>query len=284
MAIQNTDPSLAGVVSATPAGGRLVFVPSRVRELGVALGASVVVPLWIAAPLLLVALLVAVLTDSGPVWAIVWVGLGLTVLSVTGLALALMITMSTTMVRWIEFRPQGDATQLVVARFLRSSTVAAADLQRVVVVERLRTGRRKSITVVLHTRGGTVDCEPALLAPLSQVDTEALLGWLTSQLGPAQTAVEHRTEVDRNFLCPDEWWTPSDLSALWHVPVGAVDELAARHGIRSYQYTPRGAATYGDKTKTVYDPARAHEVAEELREEHITGPEADGTQEVPTCE
>lgn len=238
------------------------------------------VPLCIAAPLLLLTLVVAALTESGLVWAIVWVGLGFTALAVIGLSLALTGTMSTTMVRWIEFRRQENATQLVIAHFLRSSTVAAADLQRVVVVERLRLGQRKSITVVLHMRGGTVDCEPAFLAPLSQVDTEALLNWLTSQLGPAQAAVEHRTEVDRNFLCPDQWWTPSDLAALWHVPVSAVEELAVHHGIRSYQYTPRGAATYSaDKTMTVYDPSRAHEVAQELREEHTIDPEAEGTNE-----
>ncbi|WP_340373831.1 hypothetical protein U5640_00630 [Streptomyces sp. SS7] len=256
-------------------------MPSRLREIGVALGASVVVPLWIAAPLLLVALLVAVLTESAQAWAIVWVVLGLTVLAVVGLTLALLVTTSTAMVRWIEFRPHGDATQIVVARFLRSSTVAMADLQRVVVVERLRLGRRKSIRVVLHTRGGTVDCEPGFHAPLSRVGTGALLDWLTGQLGSARAMVEHRTEVDRNFLCPDEWWTPSDLSALWHVPVSAVDELAVRHGIRSYHYTPRGAATYGDTTKTVYDPARAHEVAEELHEARAVDSGSDGTTEAP---
>jgi len=281
MANRNANP-LAGVVSATAAGERLVFVPSRVREFGVALGASVVVPLWVATPLLLVTLVVAALTQSGAVWAIVWVVLGLTVLAVIGLALALLFTVSTTMVRWIEFRPQGRATQLVIARFLRSSTVAAADLQRVLVVERLRLGERKSIAVVLETRAGTVDCEPAFRAPLSQVDTGALLDWLTGQLGPAQAAVEYRKEVDRNFLCPDEWWTQSDVAALWHVPAGAVDELAARHGVRSHQYTPRAAATYSAaNTMTVYDPARAHEVAEELREENMGDPEADGTKEVP---
>ncbi|KUO09437.1 hypothetical protein [Streptomyces sp. DSM 15324] len=257
-------------------------MPSRFREIGVALGASVVVPLWIAAPLLVVTLLVAVLTASALVWAIVWVVLGLTVLSVAVLVLALTVTTSTTMVRWIEFRPAGRATQIVVARFLRSSTVAVADLQRVVVVERLRLGRRKSIRVVLQTpHGATVDCEPALHAPLSQVGTEALLDWLAGQLGSTQAVMEHRTEVDRDFQCPDEWWTPSDLSALWHVPVSAVDQLAVRHGIRSYQYTPRGAATHRDGTKTVYDPARAHEVAEELREAHAVDLGGNGTKEVP---
>ncbi|MFK8905627.1 hypothetical protein [Streptomyces sp. YS-3] len=282
MAMRSTDP-LAGVVSARAAGWRLVFVPSRVRELSFTLGASVAVPLWIAAPLLLPALVIAVITESRLVWGILWVGLGLTILVVIGLALALIFTVSNTMVRWIEFRPQGNAKQLVIAHFLRSSTVAAADLQRVVVVERLRAGQRKSLKVVLHTRAGTVECEPGFQAPMSEVGLKALLDWLTSQLGSAQVAVECRTEVDRNFVCPDEWWTESDLAALWHVPVDAVDKLVACHGIRSYSYTPRGAAMYSpDKTMTVYDPASAHEVAEKLRKQRTRRSRgADGTKEVP---
>ncbi|GLP64825.1 hypothetical protein TUSST3_14450 [Streptomyces sp. TUS-ST3] len=253
-----------------------MFVPSRIREFGVTLGGSALVPLWVATPLLLPMLVIAVVTESGLLWAIVRVGLGLTVLAVIGLALALMFTVSATMVRWIEFRPQGNAKQLVIARSLRSSTVAAADLQRVVVVEGLRLGQRKSIQVVLHTRSGTVQCEPGFRAPMSQVDAEALLAWLTSQLGSAGTAVEYLAEVDRNFACPEEWWTPSHLAAQWHVPVGVVDELAVRHGVRSYQYTPRAMALYSPaKSVTVYDPDRAYEVAEELRGENSTTPEAD---------
>ncbi|WP_158694560.1 hypothetical protein [Streptomyces canus] len=263
-------------MSATAAGGRLVFVPSRIREFGVTLGGSAMVPLWVATPLLLPLLVIAVLTESGVLRAIVWVGLGLTALAVIGLALALMFTVSATMVRWIEFRPQGNAQQLVIARALRSSTVAAADLQRIVVVEGLRLGRRKSIHMVLHTRDGTVQCEPGFQAPMSQVDAEALLAWLTSQLGSAGVAVEYLAKVDRNFACPEEWWTPSHLAALWHVRVGAVDELAVRHGVRSYQYTPRAMALHSPATTvTVYDPDRAYEVAEELRGENNTAPEAD---------
>ncbi|MGC0406535.1 hypothetical protein RKD27_009179 [Streptomyces sp. SAI-126] len=275
MATRSTNP-LAGVVSATAAGGRLVFVPSRIREFGVALGGSALVPLWVATPLLLPMLVIALLTESGLLWAIVRIGLGLTVLAVIGLALALMFTVSATMVRWIEFRPRGEAKQLVIARFLRSSIVAAADLQRVVVVEGLKLGQRKSIQVVLHTRSGTVQCEPGFRAPMSQVDAEALLAWLTSQLASAGVAVEHLAKVDRNFACPEEWWTPSHLAAQWHVPVGVVDELAVRHGVRSYQYTPRAMALYSPaESVTVYDPDRAYEVAEELRGENSTTPEAD---------
>ncbi|MET7607966.1 hypothetical protein ABZS96_37115 [Streptomyces avermitilis] len=267
---------------ATAAGGRLVFVPSRVREFGVTLGGSVMVPLWMATPLLLPMLVIAVLTESGLLWAIVWVGLGLTALAVIGLALALMFTVSATMVRWIEFRPQGNARQLVIARSLRSSIVAAADLRRIVVVEGLRLGQRKSLNVVLYTRGGTVECEPGFQAPMSQVGAEALLAWLTSQLGSAGVAVEYRAKVDRNFACPGEWWTRSHLAALWHVPVGAVDELAVRHGVRSYQHTTRAMVMHSPaKTVTVYDPDRAYEVAEELRGEHTMAPEAGATQEDP---
>ncbi|MEU1076097.1 MULTISPECIES: hypothetical protein [unclassified Streptomyces] len=286
MAKRSTDP-LAGVVSATAKGERLVFVPSRVREFSVALGGSFFIPLWIAAPLLLPALVIAVLTESGVVWALFWVGLGLTVLAMIGLFLASILVVSTTTVRWVEFRPQGNAQQLVIASFLRSSTVSVADLQRVVIVERIRLGQRKSLKVVLYTRAGKRDCEPGFQAPMSRVDAKALLDWLTTRLRPAHVAVEYRTEVDRNFVCPDEWWAPSSLAALWHVPVGSVDALAVRHGVRSYQYTPRGAAMYSPgKTVMVYDPARVHEVAEKLlkghtREKHTMGPESDGTKEVP---
>lgn len=234
------------------------------------------VPLWVAAPLLLPMLVIALLTESGLLWVIVRVGLGLTALAVIGLSVALMFTVSATMVRWIEFRPQGNAKQLVIARSLRSSTVAAADLQRIVVVEELRLGQRKSLHMVLHTRDGTLQCEPGFQAPMSQVDAEALLAWLTSQLGSAGAAVEYLAEVDRNFACPEEWWTPTHLAALWHVHVGAVDELAVRHGVRSYQYTPRATALHSPATTvTVYDPDRAYEVAEELRGENNTAPEAD---------
>ncbi|MDQ0688658.1 hypothetical protein QFZ56_007621 [Streptomyces achromogenes] len=281
MVTRSTNP-LAGVVSATAAGGRLVFVPSRVREFGVTLGGSVMVPLWVATPLLLPMLVIALLTESGLLWAIVWAGLGLTALAVIGLALALTFTVSATMVRWIEFRPQGNAKQLVIARSLRSSTVAAADLRRIVVVEELRLGQRKSLQVVLHTRGGTVQCGPGFQAPMSRIGAEALLAWLTSQLGSADVAVEYLAKVDRYFACPEEWWTRSHLAALWHVPVGAVDELAVRHGVRSYQYTPRAMALYSPaKTVTVYNPDRAYEVAEELRGETNTTPEADAPQEDP---
>ncbi|MFI9772600.1 hypothetical protein ACIHJG_38035 [Streptomyces sp. NPDC052415] len=281
MATRSTNP-LAGVVSATAAGGRLVFVPSRVREFGVTLGGSVVVPLWVAAPLLLPMLVIAVLTESGVVWAILWVTLGLTALAVIGLALALTFTVAATMVRWIEFRPEGNPKQLVVVRFLRSSIVAVADLRSVVVVERLRLGQRKSLKVVLHTRGGTVECEPGFNAPMSHVGAGALLAWLTSQLGWAGVAVEYRATVDRNFVCPDEWWTRSHLAALWHVPVGAVDELVVRHGVRCYQYTPSAMAMHSpDKSVTVYDPDRAYEVAESIRGQAIVATETGAAQEDP---
>ncbi|MEV6549809.1 hypothetical protein AB0M57_14035 [Streptomyces sp. NPDC051597] len=281
MAIRNTDP-LAGVVSATAEGGRLVFVPSRIREFSVAIGGSVLVPLWIASPLLLPALVIAVLTESGLVWAMLWVGLGLTALAIIGLALGLILTVSTTMVRWVEFRPQGNAKQLVIASLLRSSTASVAELQRVVIVERLRLGQRKSLKVVLHTRAGMKECEAGFQAPISRVAPKALLDWLTSQLGSTHVAVEYQTEVDRNFVCPDEWWTPSSLAALWQVPVGSVDALAVSHGVRSYQYTPRAAAMYSpDKTITVYDPARAHEVAEKLLKKRTRRLKSGGSKEVP---
>jgi hypothetical protein len=199
MTTQNTDP-LAGLVSRTAAGERLVFVPHPFRELGARIFVGVVGPPLLAASLLLPALIFAACTGW---WAVAWVALGLTALAITGLSLAILITTLTESVRWIEFRPHGSTKQLVIAHFLRSSTVAAADLQRVVLIERFRAGgERRSIDVVLHTRGGTLKCEPGMLSPMSQVGVgaEALLDWLTIQFSPAGIAVEHRTEIDRTFL------------------------------------------------------------------------------------
>ena len=54
-------------------GAWLVFVPNRIRELGSASGADVMVPLRVAAPLLLTSLAVAALSYSGLVRGIFWV-------------------------------------------------------------------------------------------------------------------------------------------------------------------------------------------------------------------
>jgi hypothetical protein len=127
-----TTTPVAATSAATTAGKRLVSVPSRIRELGILLGASVVVPLWIGGPVLLIVLALAALTTSGVIWAAFWIGLGLIVVTVLGLAVGLLLQLTTTMVRWIEFRPQGNAVEREVMGFVRASTVAATDLQRVV--------------------------------------------------------------------------------------------------------------------------------------------------------
>ncbi|WP_157850865.1 hypothetical protein [Streptomyces exfoliatus] len=181
-------------------------------------------------------------------------------------------------VRWVELRPLGNPSQVVIARFLRSSTMAMADLQRVVVIERLSLGQRQSIKVVLHTGSETVECEPATSAPLSPVDAQTLTGWLTEQLGQVQVPVERQTEVKRDFLRPDAWWTRSHTAELWRVPVGEVDGMAAQRGVESYRYTPRAGAMSSPGTSvTVYDPGRAYDVAEELRAERAAGQAADST-------
>ncbi|WP_329404296.1 hypothetical protein [Streptomyces melanogenes] len=269
---------LAEVVSPVTAGWRLLFVPSRARELAVGLGASMMVPPVVAAPLVLPVLVVALITGSLLVWGIFWVLLALTVVAVILLAVASMLVTVSLMVRWVELRPLGTPAQVVIARFLRSSTMAMADLQRVVVIERLSLGQRQSIKVVLHTGSETVECEPGTSAPLSRVDAQALTDWLTEQLGRGQVAVERQTEVKRDFLRPDEWWTPSRTAELWGVPVGEVDRIAAQRGVETYGYTPRGAAMYSPGTSvTVYDPGRAYEVAEELRAERAAAQAADST-------
>lgn len=184
-------------------------------------------------------LVVALITGSLLVWGIFWVLLALTVVAVILLTVASMLVTVSLMVRWVELRPLGTPAQVVIARFLRSSTMAMADLQRVVVIERLSLGQRQSIKVVLHTGSETVECEPGTSAPLSRVDAQALTDWLTEQLGRGQVAVERQTEVKRDFLRPDEWWTPSRTAELWRVPVGEVDRIAAQRGVETYGYTPR---------------------------------------------
>ncbi|MCX5016206.1 hypothetical protein OG765_35350 [Streptomyces sp. NBC_00555] len=270
--------SLAEVALPVKAGWRLLFVPSRARELAVALGGSIMVPPLVASPLLLAALVAAVIWGNSFFWGSFWVLLALTVVAVIVLAVAMVFVTVSLTVRWVEFRPLGTPAQVVIARFLRSSTMAMADLQRVVVIERLSLGQRQSIKVVLHTGSGTVECEPATSAPLSRVDAQALTGWLTEQLGQVQVAVERQTEVKRDFLRPDEWWPRSHTAELWRVPVGEVDGIAAQRGVEIYRYTPRAAAMYSPGTTvTVYDPGRAYDVAEELRAERAAGQAADST-------
>ncbi|WP_327251641.1 hypothetical protein [Streptomyces sp. NBC_01244] len=270
--------SLAEVVLPVTAGWRLLFVPSRARELAVALGGSIMVPPVVAAPLLLGALVAAVISGSSLAWGIFWVLLALTVVAVIVLAVAMVFVTVALMVRWVEFRPLGAPAQIVIARFLRSSTMTMADLQRVVVIERLSLGQRKSIKVVLHIGSETVECEPMTSAAFSRVDAQALTDWLTEQLGQVQVAVEHQTEVKRDFLRPDAWWTPSHTAKVWQVPVGEVDGIAAQRGVGIYQYTPAAAAMYSPGTSViVYDPGRAYDVGEELRAERAAGQAADST-------
>lgn len=270
--------SLAEVVSPVTAGWRLLFVPSRARALATLLGGSIMVPPAVAAPLLLAALVAAVVSGSSFVWGSFWVLLALTVVAVIVLAVAMVYVTVSLTVRWVELRPLGAPAQVVIARFLRSSTMAMADLQRVVVIERLSLGQRQSIKVVLHTASETVECEPATSAPLSRVDAQALTGWLTEQLGQVQVAVERQTEVKRDFLRPDEWWTRSHTADLWRVPVGEVEGIAAQRGVESYRYTPRADAMHSPGASvTVYNPGRAYDVAEELRAERAAGRAADST-------
>lgn len=97
--------SLAEVVLPVTAGWRLLFVPSRARELAVALGGSIMVPPVVAAPLLLGALVAAVISGSSLAWGIFWVLLALTVVAVIVLAVAMVFVTVALMVRWVEFRP-----------------------------------------------------------------------------------------------------------------------------------------------------------------------------------
>ncbi|WP_411104948.1 hypothetical protein [Streptomyces sp. cmx-4-9] len=253
-------------------------MPSRARELAFAFGGSIMVPPMVAAPFLVAALVAAAVSGNSFFWGSFWVLLALTVFAVLLLLVAMVFVTVSTTVRWVEFRPLGSPARIVIAHFLRSSSLAMADLQRVVVIERLSLGQRKSIKVVLHTRSETVQCDPATSAPLARVDAQALTDWLTEQVAPFQVSVERQTEVKRDFLRPDEWWSPSHTAEVWQVPVGEVDGIAARRGVKRHGYTPRAAAMYSPGTTiTVYDPGRAYEVAEELRAERAARRAADST-------
>lgn len=213
-------------------------------------------------------LAVAAITGSGVVWVVFWAAFGLTALAI-GLATLLMIMMSGAIVRWIEFSPGEDATRLMIMRLLPPpTTIAVADLERVVALDK-STDQRKTIVILLHMRAGVESTHGAhsIFAPFSRIDIQTVLGWLSSQLAPAQVPVEYRKDADRDLLCPDEWWTDADLAKLWQVPVSDVEELTARHDIRSCRYEPRATASSsaGDRTVTVYDPARALEVTAEVR-------------------
>ncbi|MCX4993334.1 hypothetical protein [Streptomyces sp. NBC_00568] len=270
MATDRSASALAGVVGPTAEGWRLVVVPGRVRELLSMLGSGVLVPL-IALPLLLPVLVVALVSGYALVWGIVWVVLGIMALAAILIVAVLLYTVPAGMVRWVEFRPRHVPPQVEIARFLRRSTLAMDDLQRIVVVEQTRLGLRKSITVTLHSTGGRLECRPAASSPLALIDAGTLTDWLTGELTPCAVEVEHRTEAQRNFSCPEEWLAGPRVAALWQVPLEAVDETAAHHGVRSHTYTPRASAMYNPGNSiTVYDPAPAYEVAETLRTQRAT--------------
>lgn len=67
-----------------------MFVRSRGRELATSLGGSIMVPPWVAAPLLLAALVPAVVWGNALIWGIFWVLLTLTVVAVVVLAAAML--------------------------------------------------------------------------------------------------------------------------------------------------------------------------------------------------
>ncbi|MFJ5234471.1 hypothetical protein ACIQBJ_31770 [Kitasatospora sp. NPDC088391] len=256
--------------SPDPAAGsaeqRLVFVPSRLRELGLAVGGGVLLPLWVAGPLMLGFALMSVFTGSGIGWALCWGTLVLAALAVLVMTALLLATVVSTTVRWIEFCGTGGAAHLAVARFFRVRTVPPGGLERVVVVERLRLGDRRSVAVVLHLDGEKLTCAPGFGAAVDRVGTGTLVDWLTERAGALGAAVELRTEVERSFVCPEEWWTPEQLAAHWRVPVAEVAGLAGRYDVRAHRYEPRAGALHSPgRTVVVYDPGRAYEVAERLR-------------------
>lgn len=83
----------------------MLFVPSRASELAIGLGGSILVPPMVAAPLLLAALVAAVVSGNSLFWGALWVLLALTVVAVILLTVAMTAVTVATTVRWVEFRP-----------------------------------------------------------------------------------------------------------------------------------------------------------------------------------
>lgn len=119
-----------------------------------------IVPFACALPLTLSVLCpIGLFVGSAAVWRIGLVILVL--LAIIGVVLGVLAGyLASSEVRWLEFSPGAAPTHVVAARLRRSSTIAVADLRRVV-VERVKLLERTGIDVVLHTADGKVVCTRA---------------------------------------------------------------------------------------------------------------------------
>jgi hypothetical protein len=260
---------LAKIVSTTPAGSRLKFLPHPSRELGKAVRVWLLGAAGLALPAAGLVTLIPSFFGGVANWFLFFaITAGVLFLVIFTAAMAFEVHRAWSRPRSIELRTAGTPAQVAVVGGWfgrRSQVIPVADLRGVVVAERLKLGRREALDVVLDIGGD----KPVTLAAdnyaTRKVSAGELTTWLRDQLGPTHVTVRRETEVNKNFLCPDQWWQAGTVASMWRVPISEVNSIAGRHHVRTYTYTPREYAMYSPtKTVTVYDPGTAFEVAQEL--------------------
>ena len=260
---------LAKIVDTIPAGTRLKFLPHPSLELGSAVSIWLRFAAALAVPAAVMVSLLAVLFGGVANWLLfVAITAGVFFVVIFTAATAFQVHKAWSRYRSLELRTAVTAAQVAVVGGWfgrRSQVIPVADLRGVVVAERLKLGRREALDVVLHIGGDELVTLAADNYATRKVSAGELTTWLRDQLSPAHVTVRHETEVDKNFLCPDQWWRAGTVASMWRVPLSEVASIAGRHDVRTYTYTPREYAMYSPtKTVTLYDPGTAFEVAQEL--------------------
>jgi hypothetical protein len=261
---------LVKIAGTTLTGARLTFLAHPSRELGRALSIWLRAAPAMALPAAALVSLVTIFFGGVANWFLfVAITAGAFFVVIFTAAMAFEAHRAWSRPRSLELQTAGTPAQVVVAAGWsgrRTQVIPVADLRRVVVTERLKLGRREALDVVLHTGGDKLVTLPAHTYATRGVSGGELTSWLQDQLRPAHVSVRHETEVNKNFLCPDQWWPAGTVASVWQVPVSEVGSTAGRHDVRTYTYTPRAYAMYSPtRTVTVYDPGTAFEVAQELR-------------------
>jgi hypothetical protein len=233
---------------------RVTYIPHLGRHLLTSFLAGLAVPVLVGgAPAFLVTALVWALGSFSAAWhtGLVLAGLGL----VVGLVLAgWFLHRQLAEIRWIDLQP----ARVVFRKVRGTESIAAADLRSVHVVEKVKLGRSTGCEVRFATADRQFTCPKTYTDPLL-VPAATLGGFFAGHLGPAGVAVTYETVVQRADLPIEEWYTRSQVAALWGVPVAGVDDLARRHEVPNRQFTPRVGAMHGvNRTVQVFNPDDVH--------------------------
>lgn len=251
------------------AGPRLVIAPSRARQLMTTFCAGLLAPVLLAGPLSVPVLLIPILLGSSQWLLVTLIAWGLIVVVGVVLGLCMAVEEASSLVRWVEFRLGDTPRRVVVERFARSSTIATADLRRVVVEKYVCLGKQTKVEILLDTGDANrVVCKPEWDKAKRDFDSRALATWLTELLSPAGVAVEHRTSVQQAKILIEDWWTGQQVAAIWGVPAETVPELARQWHVPSYAVTPRIGAMHRPALlgeRQVYEPDTVYTVAGQIR-------------------